>query len=514
MTPSGNLWTLLSKFWYILVVPKTPKLPKGVTLYRDTNGFTELWRVRLGVKFLGRGCQPSKKSFPSHAEAVGWIKEEETRIHPHSIEAKEFGLSPHLVAEVQVALKKLGGRASLVDVADYWLRHAAPVEDSPTVATAIAKLHADQEKQGLSSRHVRETKAKLKRIFRGLENRKMSEITTEDIEKARDAKDATGSNPRPAQRVKRIRYASILINWAVERRWIQPERLPLRGVSKPRLRGTRVSVLTPEDAARLLIATRDLIPELLPALAIKLFSGVRNEELYFLPWSAIKPSTIRVEKTKTDKARSVSLLGPISSWLPRQRPSGRIFDLKPLVVDREAVWLDAMKELRTAAKIQLPQNVLRHTFGSYHCGLEKDPNRTAFEIGNTPAVARRHYVDAVDNTDVAKFWLLNSDFLEPFDLNHPVVWPKTHVIKALKEIVAIDVPEAKQELQWSKTTPEPHKRKYTIEDTIHNRSIFAFLIDSGDGSPGEIVSDEDWEEGELSTARARVRLLRQMGYVI
>ncbi len=452
-----------------------------------------------------------RKAFRTHQEAIGWIRAEDERLHPDEAAAEEAGFSRHQIAEFRVALAKLGDRASLIDAVDFWLKHAAPVEDAPTVREAISKLHLEQQKQDLSERHIRETKAKLTRLFRGLGDRKISELTRLDLGHARDAKDATGKDPSAAQRVKRIRYASILITWAAEKGWIQPERSPLRGVSKPRLRAQKISILTPEEVAHLLKAALEILPEIVPALAIKLFCGIRNSELYPLTWNTIKPVTIRLEKTKTDKARSVSIPDPLRSWLPKEQKEGFIFSCKHLVKDRESVWLEAMDLLQEKARIQLPQNVLRHTFGSYHYAREKDAGKTAFEMGNSPAVVLRCYADAVDDLDCARFWLLTKPFVSRITTGRPICWPEAEVERILHAIAG----QKKDDpgLGWSKQTPKAHASMYSVEETVSDRAIFAFLVDPGDGSQGDIVSVEEWEEGSLSTKRARLNLLRNFGFV-
>ena len=125
----------------------------------------------------------------------------------------------------------------------------------------------------------------------------------------------------------------------------------------------------------------------------------------------VKAETIRIEKSKTDRARSVSIIDPLPAWFPSER-KGRIFDLKPAVKDREAVWLEAMDSIKAKAEVELPQNVFRHCFGSYHYAKERDAARTAFEMGNSPAIVRRHYADAVDSKEAEIFWILSTAVAE------------------------------------------------------------------------------------------------------
>ena len=51
-------------------------------------------------------------------------------------------------------------------------------------------------------------------------------------------------------------------------------------------------------------------------------------------------------------------------------------------------------------------NALRHSFGSYHYASQADENRTAAEMGNSPAVIFRHYRALVKPEAAARFWKL------------------------------------------------------------------------------------------------------------
>ena len=47
-------------------------------------------------------------------------------------------------------------------------------------------------------------------------------------------------------------------------------------------------------------------------------------------------------------------------------------------------WHLLFAQTASDAGVQLPMNVLRHTFGSYHYALHRNENLTAAEIGNSP----------------------------------------------------------------------------------------------------------------------------------
>jgi len=397
-------------------MPKAPKFPEGIRLYKDTDGVSIYWRVSLGVKFVGKGNKARKKAFSSHAAAVDFIQAEVEKKHGNPEEAKKLQMTEAEVLDAKYALHKLKGRASLVEAAEAWLKHVEPFKTAPTVENAIKTLGESKKKEELGDRHLRELAAKLNRFFRGVKTKKISDVTREDVEAARDAMDANNKPASASQRIKRLRYAAILINFAEERGWIDPLRSPLRGVNAPKLIPDPVHVLSPKEVAMLLWTAQQSMPGMVVPLAIKIFSGVRNPELFALRWEWIQKKAIKVPAafTKTGRMRSVSIHTTLSEWL---KPAGKglIFSLAPGVKDREAAWLDHLQELRKLAGFDTwHQNCLRHCFGSYHYQRERNENTTAFEMGNSPGVIRRHYVDAVDEEDCKLFWRMVPVFAEPY----------------------------------------------------------------------------------------------------
>ena len=146
-------------------------------------------------------------------------------------------------------------------------------------------------------------------------------------------------------------------------------------------------------------------PELLPALAIGLFAGLRRSEIFALDWSEIdhEHRTIEVKgiKAKTRQRRLVSVADNLLAWLnPHRKTSGAISP--EINIDVFSVRLHDL-----AVKAQItpwPHNAMRHSFGSYFLGKTKDENLTASEMGNSPEVIIKHYRALVRDADVTRYW--------------------------------------------------------------------------------------------------------------
>ena len=406
-------------------MPKLPKLPAGTGVYKDTNGEKEIFRVRLGTRFLGEGRKPFRKAFSSQGEAVAFIRDEDQKRLGNPIAAESIGMSPQEIVEAKYGLSLLkkfnqeGMFVTLTDAVEAWIRLVAPFAKSPTVSDAIETLVKSKKAENLTKRHTNETKAKLKRIFYGLEAVKISEVSEADMENSMIAPDADDNEPSISQKRKRIRYSAILFNFAIKKNWILKDRSPIKGISKPKYLQAPPHVLTLKEVASLLWTAQQYFPDMVQPLAIKIFSGVRNPELFALKWSWIhegkgNSGTIIVDRahSKTKKTRSVSIRKNLAVWL-ESRGEGLVLKTPPDIINRELYWLTKLREIRIKAGYEnWPQNCLRHCFGSYHYQLEKNEARTAYEMGNSPAIVRAYYTNGVEQKACERFWAMLPSFTE------------------------------------------------------------------------------------------------------
>ena len=150
-------------------------------------------------------------------------------------------------------------------------------------------------------------------------------------------------------------------------------------------------------------------PEMVPALAIALFAGLRRSEFFALDWSEIDLGNRTIEvkgiKAKTRQRRLVHIVDNLLGWLtPRRQEHGRIAPERNI-----DVFSERLRALAHAAKINpWPHNAMRHSFGSYFLGKTKDENLTASEMGNSPGVVVRHYRAVVKDADIAEYWRITS----------------------------------------------------------------------------------------------------------
>lgn len=84
------------------------------------------------------------------------------------------------------------------------------------------------------------------------------------------------------------------------------------------------------------------------------------------------------------------------------------------------------------------------------------------------------------------------------------------VVDAIKKISKLGAKAQPEAWEWTELLPPQHREMYSVEDTIADRGIFGSTLGDEDDNR---VDKEAWEEGRLSTKRARLRLLKQLGFI-
>lgn len=425
-------------------MPRKKTLPTGSGISEERYKGTTFFRARLSPVFLGEGSK--KKAFPKRAEAEAWIFEELRNLQGKTNAipiAEKWDIPVASIADATVALGILGGRASLVAAAQAWVNFLGTEKKTKTMAEAIDALRIEQKAEGLGERHIRDTGSKLtlywggyvdktsqekmdKNIERkgeGYLGKRVDEITPEDVTQMLlkpAGKNGEKGPPSLVLRVKRKRYSRILINYCIDQQWIRADQNPLGTVRRKKRIVTDKNkaekyILSPLEVARLLWSAQQNCPDALGGLALKLFSGMRNPEMVSVRWGAILDGSVflKAAYVKTGRTRPVAIEPVLGAWLEfieGAKDSGElVFRAFPHRNDRNAAWQLALRQIADGAGFgpgEWPMNAMRHCFSSYHVALYKDTARTALEAGNSEAVIKANYLNAVRPSDCQQFWRL------------------------------------------------------------------------------------------------------------
>lgn len=260
---------------------------------------------------------------------------------------------------------------------------------------AVEQFIGSKKEAGMSKRHF-QTLCSILRPF-GVQ---FKEVTISSIT-AKDVEDYVG-RIRGSDRTKNNVMASLksLFKWAHRRGNLRGDRPPVtEGLQKYRLSSPTPEIFTVEEMTKLLRATHQHEPAMLPFIAIGAFAGLRSAEIAKLDWAAVdfESGFIRIawEIAKTRQRRLIPISANLRAWLLlHERRKGAVApDNHRRGISRCAKY----------AEVPWKSNGLRHSFGSYRLAEVQDAAKVSLEMGNSPQMLFKHYRELV-TPEQARQW--------------------------------------------------------------------------------------------------------------
>ena len=305
-------------------------------------------------------------------------------------------------------------RPTLSDAVNAFLESIANQLKPVTVSELVAMRLASAEARGVHDRTLRDLggadgkKGRLGAFAAKFGKREAAAITSDEIERW-----SYGHCKTNATRREVLVRVNGLFAYGVKRGFLREN--PVQRLEKPRPNAPLADVLeVPQVAALMNACPREIIP----AVAVQLFAGLRKAEAERLNWADIdfQRDTIRVKqrkgtKTQREVLRFAPLLPTLRAWLePHRLIVGPIFPLSTRKHRKGEVsgqiYRKGFEAARTAAKIEAwDENTLRHCFGSYRYSSISDLARVAAEMGHTKtSTTLNHYVNARTPEETEAFW--------------------------------------------------------------------------------------------------------------
>ena len=367
-----------------------PKIRKRV----NTAG-TESWCVDPG-KRLGK-----RERFYFLSETAAKTKAQELRIRFENEGKSSAQLSDRErddAAECLRRLRPLG--IGLIEVVEFYLAHARPEGGERTVDQVITEFMTAKRNAGRKDTYLDIQQYVLGNVFGGeFGSRKIHEISAPDID--------TWMSTKPWAMRTRLNYFQDIRNLFgfAMRRGYRPTN-PIVQIEKPTVTESSPGVLTVVQASALLNVCASGVAEMLAAVTIGLFAGLRTAELDQLNWRHVdlQENSIHVppEISKTREGRDVEIHPTLRAWLlPLARTEGKLAPLKSYD------W--RLAEKAAAAGItEWPKNALRHSFASYHFAAFKNAPLTAAMLGHHSSTAtfEKKYKKRVKPSDASEYWNL------------------------------------------------------------------------------------------------------------
>lgn len=285
--------------------------------------------------------------------------------------------------------------ATITVATDYYLRNAKLKNQGQFCTEATTELLEVKRGSGKRESYVKALKWALGRFNLTFGKQVMNEVSQKAVEDWLSSQSFALATRRAY-----IRDIGILFNFGVKRGYCLLN--PTAGIERPLLEDDAPEIFTVKQTAALLSAAKsnpDL--ELLPALAIGFYAGLRTSELRKLEWKDVdfEAGVIEVSgrKAKTRQRRLVDLSPNLCEWLlPYQKKDALV---------APSWFRGRLEKLKVLAGLtKWPKNGMRHSFVSYHMAKHQNPNMTALQAGHDVDIAFSNYRNLVKPKEAIQFW--------------------------------------------------------------------------------------------------------------
>lgn len=294
-----------------------------------------------------------------------------------------YGKSLLPIANEFVAAKQALGDASLVQAAHFFKKYAGDKLKPCTVPVAVDVFIQQKKDEKVGAYHLKDLESRLGKL-KGAFHGEISAVTVADLDdwlKGLHLEPRTHNNYRAA--------VVQLFNFAKSKLKALPHFLPhaAEETTKVREPSKDNEVYTTEEMRQILVSAPEKVRHL---IAIRAFSGIRNEEIWKLTWEQIDLATgwikLRKAATKLQARRIIPILPNLRAWLPTDTRTGSVHGYASAKTLSQAVSNGI-----SGAKVEVKTNALRKCYASYRLAVLNNIEQVAEESGNSPQIIREEY---------------------------------------------------------------------------------------------------------------------------
>lgn len=410
---------------------KTWEYPKssGIKIHeyinrQGTRYFGLSHRVVIPVKLTGN--KRIYKQFAQKQDAQDWANEQYEGYQQNGFNFNELSNDERKEAALAWSLLRKQG-ISLIEAVNYAIPRMKPEGGNITIQKLIEEIMASKtrrfEQNQLRERSLKDFRTRAAKFVACFPEQKTSTVTTRQIKKWLLGLELS------ARSIKNYRMVlGEAFKYALQKKYITTN--PMDGFSdeenklingKDELK--EPDILTITEADRLLTSAQKTNNELelLPAIVIGLFCGIRTEELKRMEWSEIHLNneqpflSIPSTKAKKRRIRHVEIPKNAIQWLlPHNSKSGLLipqkdkndFDRKFKKLLTIANWNKTDKNGQKHSTWK--RNSMRHSFGTYHFALYGDSMLTSRLMGHKSGddVLFDHYRALTTKTQAEEYFSL------------------------------------------------------------------------------------------------------------
>jgi len=254
----------------------------------------------------------------------------------------------------------------------------------------------------------------LKRFADGFPGASFASVTTQAIESWLSGL-CSRHNPKklaaplPLSPLSRNHYratAHTLFKYASDpaRAWCS--RNPVSTIEPETVPGGEPEAYTPEDSAKIMQAALDHDLDLVPALALEFFAGLRISEAVEVNLAKLTKTTVefRVNADRKTGVRAVPLRDSCRAWLCAQPRRDGLAWIGGN--DTRRTFHNRLSRLLRTAGVKPIKNGGRHSYISYRCAETKDIAAVADEVGNSVGVIKKCYRAVVEKSAAKKYFAI------------------------------------------------------------------------------------------------------------
>jgi integrase len=377
---------------------------------------TSPWSIVIPPRLSDTG-KKQERFFKTRALAEGEVKRLKVRKENHGTAAKL--LTPADEQQAVSALKLLRAadvQIQLSEVVGDYLKRLRQRRRSKPLAFVwdeyVKNPKGGRKRSEIHKKNMGFTRERLS----GLHDIPVADITGDQIEECLQGASASYHDAM-------LREIRAVFNWAMtgKRKW-----LSVNPVHECEFiyagKDPEVLIYTPAQIEKLLDTTRALHPELVPAVAVMAFAGVRPDiehgEIVRLMWDhvimkdrhkrIVLPSTI----TKTRKQRSVPIRPALASWLNWHKDNKGSME-GMLAPYKGEMLRKKLRAIYSTAEVERVPDGLRHSFASYLSPID-GPDIVEAELGHQGGrdTLNKHYRSDVRAVVARKFWATRAPKVE------------------------------------------------------------------------------------------------------
>jgi integrase len=293
--------------------------------------------------------------------------------------------------EYAQAAKALAGH-SLMDAANFYMRHQANGVTGRMVSDAIEDFRQAKSGAGRSSVYLKEIRYRLGSVA-SFQSRSSPTCRPR---RCRLPRRTQAAFPQFNNQLSMLRT---FFRFCQARGWLSKHADLLSRTERRSATGSDIDIFTPKELRALLAAAP---PHVAICLAIQAFAGVRTAELLRLTWHDLerRPGYIEVtaRQAKTAARRLIPLSENLAAWLRMAPGAGRLWTRS------SNRYFVAQQQAASRAGMTWKANALRHSFISYRIALTRDIAAVALEAGNSPKMIFAHYRELCTEQEAAEWF--------------------------------------------------------------------------------------------------------------